>query len=128
MLETDALKTLTPEQKKTVIDRQVKMITSPWFQYFLKFSPQAYITKLKIPVLAINGSKDIQVSAKENLAGWKQGLEKAGNNNYKIVELPDMNHLFQKAGTGTVAEYGQIEETISPEVLNLMTSWILKLK
>ncbi len=126
--ETDALKTLTPEQKQTIIDQQVKMITSPWFQYFLKFSPQAYITKLKIPVLAINGSKDIQVSAKENLAGWKQGLEKAGNNNYKIVELPDMNHLFQKAGTGTVAEYGQIEETISPEVLNLMTSWILKLK
>ncbi len=128
MPETDALKSLTPEQKQTVIDQQVNMIASPWFQYFLKFSPQAYITKLKIPVLALNGSKDIQVSAKENLAGWKLGLEKAGNKNYKIVELPNLNHLFQKAETGSVAEYGQIEETISPEVLDIMTSWILKLK
>ena len=35
-----------------------------------------------------------------------------------------MNHLFQTAGTGSPVEYAQIEETMAPEVLDLIGSWI----
>lgn len=114
--------------KEQIINQQAKASASPWFQYFIKFNPDVYLSKLKIPVLAINGSKDVQVIAKENLAGWQSSLQKAGNKNFEIAELQGLNHLFQEAKTGAVAEYAEIEQTISPKALEVMTNWILKLK
>ena len=119
---------MTEEVRKNNIDMRVKLNSSPWFVYFLNFDPQQFISKLKIPVLAINGSKDAQVDAKDNLAAWKAGLEKAGNKNFRIEEMQGLNHLFQEAKTGSLSEYNQIEQTISPGVLDLITNWILKLK
>lgn len=99
-----------------------------WFSYFAKQDPQAAIQKLKIPVLAINGTLDFQVDAALNLTGWKAALEKAGNQHFKIAELPGLNHLFQEAKTGAVSEYAIIEQTISPAVLQLITGWVLKIQ
>ena len=115
---------LVQSMNKAVSDQ----VSTPWFSYFLKQNPQQNIRLLKIPVLALNGSKDVQVLSKENLAGWKVSLEKAGNKNFKTVEMEGLNHLFQEAETGSPSEYGQIEQTISPKVLDLVTNWILKLK
>ncbi len=116
------------DQIETVAEKQASQISNPWFQYFIKFNPGDYLSKIKIPVLAINGSLDLQVSAKENLAGIKKSLEKAGNKNFEVIEFEGLNHLFQTAITGNPAEYGQIEETISPKVLEKMTAWILQNK
>ena len=63
---------------------------------------------------------------KKNLPAIKAALKKGGNRKVKIVALPGLNHLFQHAETGLPAEYIKIEETFSPEVLALMTSWIRK--
>ena len=106
----------------------IAQMSSEWFRYFIKFNPEDYLSKVKIPVLAMNGSLDMQVSAKENLAGIKKSLTKAGNKNFEIIEFEGLNHLFQTAKTGSPAEYGQIEETFSPKVLDKMSSWILSLK
>lgn len=122
------VKYLTEEQKNAIVSQQVTMVSNPWFRYFLKFDPAPYISKLKIPVLAINGSKDVQVIAKDNLAGWKASLQKGGNKNFIIKEFEGLNHLFQEAKTGSLNEYQQIEQTISPAVLDYMTNWILKQK
>lgn len=111
---------------ETVAEQESKKISIPWFIYFLKINPDVYWSKLKIPVLAMNGIKDLQVISKENLAGIKASLEKAKNKQFEIVELPGLNHLFQEAKTGTVEEYGQLEQTIAPQVLDIMSSWILK--
>ncbi|MNL43294.1 hypothetical protein D3C87_1658010 [compost metagenome] len=94
---------------------------------FLKYDPATTLTKIKIPVLALNGEKDVQVSAQENLSGFKTLLTKAGNKNFKVIAMPGLNHLFQHAKTGLVSEYVTIEETISPEVLNIMKNWIKSL-
>jgi fermentation-respiration switch protein FrsA (DUF1100 family) len=75
-------------------------------------------------VLAINGEKDIQVSAAENLAGFSRLLKKAGNKDFKTLELPGLNHLFQTSVTGYPGEYATIDETISPAVLQVITNWI----
>ena len=106
----------------------IAQMSSPWFQYFIKFNPDDYLSKVKIPVLAVDGSLDLQVSAKENLAGIKKSLTKAGNKNFEIVEFEGLNHLFQTATTGNPSEYGQIEETFSPKVLDKISSWILQLQ
>ncbi len=117
---------IAPENIDEKAEQQSKMVSNPWFQYFIKFNPDFYLSKIKIPVLAINGSLDLQVSAKENLAGIKKSLEKAGNKNFETVEFEGLNHLFQTTKTGNPTEYGQIEETISPKALEKMSSWILK--
>lgn len=106
----------------------IDQMSSPWFQYFIKFNPNDYLSKVKIPVLAVDGSLDLQVSAKENLAGIKNSMTKAGNKNFEIVEFEGLNHLFQTAKTGNPSEYGQIEETFSPKVLDKISSWILQLQ
>ena len=116
---------------KKTIEQQAKSITkfysNPWFLYFIKFNPQDYISKLKIPVLAINGSKDFQVDAKTNLEGFEKGLKKAGNKKFETLNLEGLNHLFQECKTGAFAEYSEIEQTISPKALEKMSTWILKM-
>lgn len=119
-------KQISPEQIEQTAETQAKQVSSVWLQYFIKFKPDHYLSKVKIPVLAINGGLDLQVSAKENLEGIKNSLTKAGNKNFETVEFPGMNHLLQTAKTGSVSGYGQIEETISPKVLDKMIEWILR--
>ncbi len=115
------------DDQKTQLSKMSKQVSSPWFQYFIKFNPDQYLSKIKIPTLALNGSLDLQVLAKENLDGIKSSLKKAGNKNFKTLELPNLNHLFQTTKTGNPTEYGQIEETFSPLALKTITDWIYQL-
>jgi uncharacterized protein len=117
---------LTEAQIDEFVTQQTSAITSPWYVYFLKCNPDAYWSKIKIPVLALNGTLDVQVKSAENLAGIQASLQKAGNKKITITELQGLNHLFQEAKTGTIAEYATIEQTIAPKVLNTMSDWILK--
>ena len=108
------------------IDVQIKQALNPWFRFFLTYDPKAALKKVKCPVLAINGEKDLQVPPKENLGEIEKALKQGGNSNYTIRELRGLNHLFQTAKTGSPSEYGKIEETISPTALKVMGDWILE--
>lgn len=103
-------------------------IVSPWFRYFMTLNPDDYLKKVTCPLLAINGTLDKQVNSTANLAGIKASMEKSGNKHYQVVPLTDLNHLLQKATTGSLAEYGQIEETIDPIALKTVSDWIEGLK
>ena len=105
-----------------------RVLLSPWFRYFLAIDPRNYLSKVKCPVLALNGSLDIQVNAEANLASIRQTLTTNGNKQVQIVEFPGLNHLFQPAKTGSVAEYSQIEITVDPVVLSKVSEWINKLQ
>lgn len=126
--ETFLLKTgyKGPSAEK-IIDMQATSIFSPWMRYLAKYDPATTLTKVTIPVLAINGSQDSQVISKDNLEGFRKYLKQAGNKNFKVMEFPGLNHLFQHASTGDVGEYAAIEETISVEVLKVITEWIKSL-
>ena len=104
----------------------VGTLASPWYSYFLKFNPIPYLEKTKCPVLAVNGNKDIQVIAFQNLGGIEEALSISGNEDFTIKEYSGLNHLFQKCETCTVKEYGELEETFSKKVLDDMTKWILE--
>lgn len=108
------------------IAAQIKAVTSPWFRFFLTYDPATALRKLTCPVLALNGSLDLQVPPAQNLPAIRKALAEAGNQHAEVDELPGLNHLFQTAKTGSPAEYGQIEETISPVALDKIASWILK--
>jgi uncharacterized protein len=98
-----------------------------WFRYFIMTDPSTYWKKVKCPVLALNGEKDIQVAANENLPAIEKTLKSSGNKSVKIVKLPELNHLFQHCKTGLPSEYSSIEETFSPDALRIITDWILAL-
>lgn len=130
--ETDLKNFMTENFKGKMTDAEINQTVNQtkknWFRYFIKFNPDHYLSKIKIPVLALNGSKDFQVPAKDNLAAIKKSLTKAGNKNFEIAEMEGLNHLFQECKTGAFSEYADIEQTISPKVLEKMSSWILKRK
>lgn len=107
------------------VTAQVATLTSPWFRCFLTLNPEDYLSKVKCPLLALNGSLDLQVPAKENLQAVEKALIFGGNSYYDIEELPGLNHLFQTATTGSPSEYGKIEETIAPAALGLISKWLL---
>jgi pimeloyl-ACP methyl ester carboxylesterase len=105
-------------------DQVIPTLISPWMRYFLRYDSRTALRKVRVPVLALGGSRDRQVPAHPNLSGIDTALHAAGNRDYQTVELPNLNHLFQTATTGAPAEYATIDETISPKVLDLIASWI----
>jgi uncharacterized protein len=112
-------------ETKNSIKKKIPVFLSPWFRNFLIVDPAQILPKVKCAVLAINGEKDMQVSADENLLAIKNALLKGGNKNVTIKKLNGLNHLLQSAETGLPGEYGKIEETISPSALHLISEWIL---
>ena len=110
---------------KAVIDAQATQLASPWMVYFTQHDPAEVLVKVKCPVLAVNGEKDLQVPPKENLIPIKNALEKGGNTNITTIEFPNLNHLFQESTTGAPSEYAIIEQTFSPVALEAISNWIL---
>ena len=120
----DALRGNKPED---LVNHIVEPLTGPWYRYFLNIDPATYLAKVKCPVLAINGTLDMQVNCESNLEGIKKGLQMAGNKNHLEVALPGLNHLLQQAHTGGESEYGTITETVDPIALQKVAAWINQL-
>lgn len=110
----------------TALKPQARMMSSPWFRFFLDYDPVPALKKTQCPVLALNGDKDLQIASKENLAQIEKALREGGNKDFETHELAGLNHLFQHAPTGSPTEYGGLEETFAPEALTFVSSWILK--
>lgn len=119
----DSVKKNVPE---AVFQNQYAALNEPWMRYFLAYDPATSLKKIKIPVLALNGSLDLQVSPSQNLPAIKQALDKARNKKYEIRELPGLNHLFQETKTGLPSEYGDLEQTLCPLMLNELSAWLKK--
>ena len=108
----------TPQRKAAAIQQLV----SPWFYTFIHFDPKPYIKKMQCPVMAIGGEKDLQVDVIANNALFAQYLKK--NPYHRFISIQRANHLLQPCESGSPNEYGEIEETMKQEVLDLITSWL----
>lgn len=111
---------LPQEQRESLVEQ----ITGNEMIGLIRSKPSEYLKKIKCPLLAINGDKDFQVPSKENLKAIESSTKESGNKNVKTVELKNLNHLFQESKTGLLNEYAQIEQTISPTALELISTWI----
>lgn len=122
------MKGLTGEEKKEVpeaaLEAQIQALVSPWYRWFLTYDPRPALTKLRCPVLALNGEKDLQVPAEQNLPEIEKALRRGGNKKYTARMMGGLNHLLQTCQTGAVSEYGAIEETMSPQALTMIADWI----
>jgi hypothetical protein len=128
-LKTELQKKLAVKYQSTIPEKELNemvnsIVDNEELMAILKSSPANYFQKVSCPVLALNGSKDFQVSAKENLAAIEKALSDGGNTAIETHELESLNHLFQDSDTGDISEYQLIEQTMSPEVLRLITEWV----
>lgn len=110
-----------PDNLKSNLYKVQKSMTT-WFRYFISYSPYKDLAGIRCPVFAANGTHDTQVSATTNLEVISKALQYNKNNTIKTY--PGLNHLFQHCTTGSVNEYGKIEETISQELLDDILTWI----
>ncbi len=95
-----------------------------WIRFFMTYDPAITLAKVKCPVLAINGEKDTQVIAEENLSRIKEVLTKSGNKDFEVKAIPGLNHLMQTAHTGYLSEYESLPETMSPVAMKIISDWI----
>ena len=125
---TDSMVAFLHVQKVSpeIYGMQEMMELIPWFRYFYKTDPAFFLQQVKCPVLALNGAKDTQVDPDQNIPAIKAALRSAGAPVETHI-FPDLNHLFQHCRTGDAGEYAIIEETMSPEVLQVMADWTRKI-
>lgn len=115
---------VTDPPSPTFSDIFVETFADPWMRFFLAYDPAPALVALDIPVLALVGSLDLQVSAEENIPALDDAL--AANPAATVSELEGLNHLFQTATTGAVSEYARIDETFAPSAIDIVTDWILE--
>ncbi|MFV0390624.1 MAG: alpha/beta hydrolase family protein [Paludibacteraceae bacterium] len=115
---------LSVEQLNDMVSVTVDRLLSPWMYHFIKYDPYPNLKKVKCPILALNGSNDLQVPAKVNLSAIQKAFHESGNTNVTIVEISGLNHLFQESKTGSPDEYAKIEQTFSPKALEEILNWI----
>jgi pimeloyl-ACP methyl ester carboxylesterase len=109
---------------KSLAEARAAELGSPWFRSFLAYDPAPALQRLRIPVLALIGSVDVQVPPDQNLPALRAAL--ADDRRATVEELPGLNHLFQPATTGAPGEYAQIETTLAPVALDTITDWVLQ--
>ena len=115
-----------PDELKQAYQSVITQIQVPWMIKFLSLDMRPLLGGIQCPVLAINGTKDIQVDCESNLGALRDGLP--ANPKNKIEAIEGANHLFQHCTTGAVAEYRNLEETFAPEALELMARWMAQFK
>lgn len=112
------------DSKKKFAYEFLKLYDNKWMMYFMKYDPKPVLEKVNCKVLALNGDKDIQVISRTNLEGINKALANSKSKVYEVREIEGVNHLFQECNTCTTQEYGQLEQTIKPEVLDIVTTWL----
>ena len=105
-------------------DAIASQLLTPWYRAFLALDPRTYLSRVRVPVLALDGELDMQVAPAANLPELRKVLE--GKTDVTIHELPGLNHLFQTAKTGAPTEYGELGETMSPAALTLISDWLVR--
>lgn len=105
-------------------EQEAQNVFSPWFTVFLRYSPQEDLRRVKVPVLALTGALDAQVDADRNLRAIETALAAGGNADRTVIRLTGLNHLFQRATTGSPGEYAQIEETFNEDALRQILNWL----
>jgi hypothetical protein len=116
---------LEGESLHDAVEAQIAQVTSPWMRYFVTYDPRPALTRVKCPVLAVNGTLDLQVYHDQNLPEIQKAVN-TGGGDVTIRRYEGLNHLFQPAETGLIAEYAMIEITFDEAVLRDIVAWILE--
>jgi pimeloyl-ACP methyl ester carboxylesterase len=121
LLKSGQTTTDFPPALSSIFNLDLQPFMSNWMQY----NPKDLIKKLEIPVLIINGTKDLQVAITE-AQQLKEAKEEA---QLEIIE--NMNHLlFEINGDDLVnsKSYNDNSYVVMPQVIEIITAFITKEK
>jgi pimeloyl-ACP methyl ester carboxylesterase len=130
-IRTQYLATLSEAERKahqtSILNEFFQLIINYFLgiHSYITFDPAPVLKKIKVPVLALFGERDLLVSPKQNLSPLSKALIESGNNDYTVLQIPELNHRFQHCKIGTESEYVDIEETMSSEILKIISEWIV---
>ena len=113
--------------EKVFVEGMMAVQTTPNMLSTFRFDPPAYLARIKCPVLALNGTKDLSVDAELNLAAIQNALVNGGNQQVTIRSFEGLNHLFQQCKTCVASEYSSLDQTIDPAVLEFLARWVVVL-
>ena len=120
------LKLENEEKREEYVKGMTEQLQSPWLRFFVSYDPTSSLQKLSGKVLALNGTRDLQVVHSQNLPGIESALKKSKVTRFSVKELEGLNHLFQQCKDCTLQEYGILEETFSPIALETISGWLNK--
>jgi len=111
-----------PAPSKQQSDQALMFADMPYMRFILGYDPTPSLKRLRVPVLALAGTKDLVVPPDVNLPALKRSL--AQDPDLKVVELDGLNHFFQPAKTGLPQEFAIIEETLAPTAIEEIIAWV----
>jgi fermentation-respiration switch protein FrsA (DUF1100 family) len=111
---------------EAALEEQVRRAVRPHVRFLLTYDPRPVLTRVRCPVLALNGGSDVQVPPRPNLRAIRAALREGGNEDFTVEELPKLNHLLQTCASGAMSEYGKIEETMAPAALERIGDWVVQ--
>jgi hypothetical protein len=118
-------KAITDSMINSRVDLQLQSARSPWFKFFVEYDPAAALAKISCPVLALFGELDMQVPVALNKEPMQRAFQAGNNKDATTTVIPGANHLFQKAVSGLPSEYMGLKKEFAPNVLELLSNWIL---
>lgn len=90
--------------------------------------PLARLAKVRAPILALQGSKDFQVSPIRDFEPIRAHIEQHGAKGSAAELLPEIDHLFKpEPATSTPGHYADLRRRVDPAVLERVTSWSLSM-
>ncbi len=109
---------------RMLAEQALPQFAGVWAREFITLDPRAYLGRVAVPVLALNGTLDTQVTVAQNLVAIEGALMDGPCPSFASVRLKGLNHLFQPAKTGMLGEYATIETTFDEHALGVISGWI----
>jgi hypothetical protein len=111
-----------PPPDNAEIHQTLAFARSPMMRFILGYDPVPTLEKVRVPVLALGGTKDLVALTDVNLPAIRKAL--AHDADVTVVEMSGLNHFFQHAETGLPSEMPGVEETLAPEVIAKIMPWL----
>lgn len=110
--------------QEAMIAQNIAVMSTPWFRHMLRIDPATYLSRIMCSVLVLQGDRDRQVLAEENISAIRKGLSQAKNNRLMVKRYGDLNHLFVPCRTGSVQEYPMLNAPFSRQTLEDLAWWV----
>jgi pimeloyl-ACP methyl ester carboxylesterase len=108
-----------------IVEAQIQQLLSPAFQYQLNLNPAEVFRRIRCATLILFGELDHAVPAEVNLRAIEGALQGGGNRQVAFKTIPNANHYYLKAQTGSIEEIAELKKEFVPGLLDLLTGWIL---
>lgn len=109
-----------------VAEAAIRANTSPAYRGMVRYDPTPVLERLNVPVLAVYGRADLAVTPEENAGPMEAALAASPNVDVEVLVLDRINHYLQTSETGSEAEAAATEVTVAPELLEVITRWIVR--